>query len=236
LAESQLRAFITYAAPDRDAAIRIAEGLRDVGLDVRLADDATPGADIYSALVDEITSADVVLILLSKASERSEWLQREASFAVTKMVRDPRSRVVPVILDRKATIPPFLQRIAYADFSDARDVRAPAHELAQQLSESVYPDWPTAGGGVDEFVGDALRIERESLALEKARYEQRAAWSTRQLVGGLGLASAMFAVLVAIAVAVWASDSKAVAVVVSAVLAGVGGLALGLFIWRAAAR
>lgn len=89
--------FISYSAQDRETAAALAARLQTAGLSVFVDFEVLiPGESFSEAIAAEIREARVVLLLLSKNSQRSSWVQDELAGALEK--GDSR-RVVPVLLD-----------------------------------------------------------------------------------------------------------------------------------------
>jgi hypothetical protein len=68
----------------------------------------TPGESWASQLQDAIANSDLVLVLVSSESLRSEWINSEIAIALSQ-AEQGRTRVVPVLLSPKVE-PPFLLR------------------------------------------------------------------------------------------------------------------------------
>lgn len=85
--------FISYKSEERDVAERLADRLRDAGYDVWWDTDLYAAQPFSSAIEKELEQARAVVILWSKASVESLWVQSEASDALKRKV------AVGVIID-----------------------------------------------------------------------------------------------------------------------------------------
>jgi hypothetical protein len=95
-------AFISYASSDRHKALRFAQGLRAAKIkvfqDVLSLD---PGQRWEQQLFLEIDNCDLFLLCWSDAASRSEWVIKEALYALERQQRDTDSLpdITPVILE-----------------------------------------------------------------------------------------------------------------------------------------
>jgi tetratricopeptide (TPR) repeat protein len=88
------RIFLSYARDDRDRAERIARSLEDGGHEVWW-DRRIAAGDSFSSQIDsELAAAELVVVLWSSHSIRSDWVRDEAAAG-----RDS-GRLVPVLIDR----------------------------------------------------------------------------------------------------------------------------------------
>jgi hypothetical protein len=87
--------FISYAQTDRAAALATQAALRDGGVSVFLAENSIePGAQWPAELDRAIRSADLVLVLASRAACQSTWVQHEVGIAV-----GARRKILPIVWD-----------------------------------------------------------------------------------------------------------------------------------------
>lgn len=90
--------FLSHSAEDRIKAGQLAEALRKRGFSVFMdADSIAPGADYADAISDAISRSDAVILLLSKATQRSKWVKSEIEAAL-----ESKKRVLPLLLDSEA--------------------------------------------------------------------------------------------------------------------------------------
>ncbi|MBA3746468.1 MAG: toll/interleukin-1 receptor domain-containing protein, partial [Solirubrobacterales bacterium] len=111
-------AFLSYASEDRDAVIRGAQMLRSVGIaffqDVV---DLDPGERWEQRLYAEIGRNDLFLLFWSRAAKGSDWVRREALYALDCRSEDQdRPQIKPIILERPPSDPwPELAHLHFAD-------------------------------------------------------------------------------------------------------------------------
>ncbi len=108
--------FISHASPDRPFALRLASTLRQLGhlvwIDIH---DIGVGESIPHRLAEAIERVDYLIVVLSKCSAASSWMEREWHAKYWDEVEQRCSLVLPVVLE-DCRIPLFLRSKRYADF------------------------------------------------------------------------------------------------------------------------
>ncbi len=108
--------FISHASPDRAFAIRLASTLQQLGHLVWIdMHDIGVGESIPHRLAEAIERADYLIVVLSKYSAASSWIEREWHAKYWDEVKQRCSLVLPVVLE-DCHIPLFLRPKRYADF------------------------------------------------------------------------------------------------------------------------
>ena len=112
-------AFLSYASEDRAAVIRGAQMLRSVGITFfQDVVDLDPGERWEQRLYAEIERNDLFLLFWSRAAHDSEWVRREARFALDCAGDDlERPEIKPIILERPPSAP--WPELAHLHFNDA---------------------------------------------------------------------------------------------------------------------
>jgi TIR domain-containing protein len=124
--------FISYAHEDKGLATALASSLRTLGCRVWIDQD---GMRIGDRLIDRIAGAiedmDFLLALVSKASVKSSWCQRELSLAMTGELASAHIKVLPV---RLGNVPlPLSLRDVYSPRVEPGDVNAMANQLVRDM-------------------------------------------------------------------------------------------------------
>lgn len=137
--------FISYKSSDRPKAQKLGKRLEEEGWSVWLDREKIPPGQTYSKVIEEaLNSAKCVVVLWSKASVASDWVQNEATEG------NGRGILVPAFIEE--TAPPFeFRRIQAANLLDW-EKETPDNELDQfleavrnVLSGEGSLDKPTAG-------------------------------------------------------------------------------------------
>lgn len=111
------RAFISYVQQDQDVAKRMATDLSNRGIQTWFdQQEILAGDSIIERIREGIRSADYLIILLSKQSRKSEWVEREIGIAFERFGEEAATTIIPVLIDNTPA-PPRLSNIRYVDLS-----------------------------------------------------------------------------------------------------------------------
>jgi hypothetical protein len=130
--------FLSYAADDREFAIRIAEALEARGVNVWY-DLSVPIGDSLSDLIFQLISAsDYLVVLISPNTKGSDWVTYELTTAVSKQLTARDITIVPVLI-ADAEIPGFLNTYQHLDCR--KDVERGIERLIDQISAAPDIDF-----------------------------------------------------------------------------------------------
>jgi TIR domain len=125
------RLFLSHSAKDKNVARQIAVWLKKFGFEVWFDEwEIAVGDSIVEKVFTALSTSDVLIILLSRASVKSRWVAEELSSSVMRQLSEGGIRVLPVLCEA-CTIPNSLKHIKHADF------RSPKVYL--ELLESLEP-------------------------------------------------------------------------------------------------
>jgi hypothetical protein len=123
--------FVSYSRKDDEAVRRFAGALRKDGHSVALDQDIIPGGQLWrEKIVEAIGRADVVLVLLSSSSIKSDEVRKELDIAVDR---------------KKAIVPALLEPVQVPD------------KIAYQLAGLQLVDLATIQGAAEERLSKAIR-------------------------------------------------------------------------------
>lgn len=147
--------FISYKSSDRPKAQKIGKRLEEEGWSVWWDRKIPPGQSFSKVLEEALNSAKCVVVLWSKASVASDWVQNEAAEG------DRRGILVPAFIEE--TAPPFeFRRIQAASLLDW-EKETPDNELDQFL-EAVRKNVLSGEGSLDKPIsGRREAIETKEL-------------------------------------------------------------------------
>lgn len=125
------KAFLSYSYADRSIAIRVAEGLQAGGIEVWFDKwEILPGDSLIKKIFEEgLAGADAFIVLLSKDSVESRWVQEELDVALIKRIEGV-TRVIPV-LTGNVQVPDPLRPLRWVDIS--RDFDTALRELQMAI-------------------------------------------------------------------------------------------------------
>jgi tetratricopeptide (TPR) repeat protein len=144
------RAFLSYASSDRVSVLRYAQSLHLVGIEVfHDVLQLEPGERWEKNLYFEIDNCDLFLLFWSDAARRSEWVVKEAEYALHCRERNhgERPQIKPIILEGPPIpkIPPSLRSINFHDIFRLSDTQAKSMEYQTQTGEAAgteeQPPW-----------------------------------------------------------------------------------------------
>ena len=123
-------AFLSFSREDASTyAESITKRLRESGFQIACDPQLLQGDD-YQRMIEEIVAADVVIILLSKASNRSAWVQSEIALALRG-----NSHIFPVLLDDTGTQSALMSLVGDRQFINAVD--CPPDDVADRILNSL---------------------------------------------------------------------------------------------------
>ena len=108
------RVYISYAAKDKGIAESIAKQVRDSGATLVGAEGIPPGALIQPRISEAIRQSDEIMLLVTKNSAQSAWLNYEvgAAFALGK-------QVTPILFHiNSSELPPVLRSVQAIKFEN----------------------------------------------------------------------------------------------------------------------
>jgi hypothetical protein len=152
------RVFLSYAIGDQPIASRIATAIRESGESIHFDQwGLSPLDSIRDRIEERITSSDIFLILLSKQSTQSRWVQAELNVATTRELNDRAIAILPVLIN-DCDIPPALKEYKYIDLR--RNSAAGIRALVNQLNAAAAIDFSTlTSKEFEDLIADLL-VER----------------------------------------------------------------------------
>jgi len=110
--------FISYSSNDKEFVERLAKELNENGLpiffdkwEIKVGDSIIEKIDLALGKMTDL------IIILSKASVKSNWVKKELSSALIKKLKNNSVKILPV-LKEKCKIPNIISDLKYADFID----------------------------------------------------------------------------------------------------------------------
>jgi len=140
------RVFISYSHSDKSFAEKIATILRENGVDAWWDKwEILPGDSLIEKIFEEgLRNCDVFLILLSKSSVKSNWVQNELDVAMIKKIQGI-TKIIPIIIEQ-CDIPSAVKPLRWIDMSSdfenkARELLKSIFEIREKPTLGVPPDF-----------------------------------------------------------------------------------------------
>jgi hypothetical protein len=166
-----LKVWISYSQKDKDFVNRLKLDLARFGIQAMVADELVrPGESWVERISSSILDADCILIVLSSQSAHSEWMTSEIAFALSAKEAGRTGQLIPIILDRKTSLPPFLADIRYLDFSEASLYENNLATLALTISALKTTETRATSKNLKL---DFLNAQRELLVKERTSLDLR---------------------------------------------------------------
>lgn len=149
-----MKVFISHSSENRDFAELAREALTAEGFEVPMDDNLPPGTAVEHAVRSLVNDADIMILLHSRHSFISEWVQFECVTFLARAKENPNLHVVPILLD-DSTMPAHLTRYAVSDFRVPDRYSERLQRLAKDLRHHYFHDSvalpdsfpaPTVGG------------------------------------------------------------------------------------------
>jgi hypothetical protein len=174
--------FLSYAHSDRPIVEKFAERLKASGHKVFFdTHDIQLGASLSAALSKGINAADAVIFFVSKRALESNWFNKELGIAVSNRYSERQTRIIPVLLDKDAKTPFFLNDYLCLDLTSAEskeDINQKIESLVASLKRGEPKGTPET-----ELIQRQREIELEHqlLLAKKIQYEELKNHKARQL-------------------------------------------------------
>jgi hypothetical protein len=121
--------FISYAREDQTYARKLAEGLRQRGLEVWMDDRIDFGDRWWQTIVQAIDASSAFVVVMTPDAEKSEWVEREVLVAL-----DEDKPIFPLLMRGRRF--PLLVTTQYVDVTGGR---MPPDEFYERLERDVRP-------------------------------------------------------------------------------------------------
>lgn len=157
--------FLSYTFEDRDLADQIRQHLHDAGIETWTADNVVaPGQSIVETIASAIADADALIVLLSRASAKSQAVSEEIAFAVAASGGGAAKPMIPVVIERDVEIPLVLRDIKYLDLSQPRRYDERLTVLVDTIKSR--PDTPEHLARRRETIREYLAAQRTAMDSE----------------------------------------------------------------------
>ena len=141
--------FVSYSRDDRSYVTKLAEWLESHGAKVWFDNDIDYGAKWETEIQSQLDTSIVVLVIMSKAAQRSKWISREVDRA-----KQRRILIIPLLLEQDGII----DCVADLQFENVIGDKMPSLRLCQKLPGFLVSERDIANALTAEQRGIAERI------------------------------------------------------------------------------
>ena len=150
--------FLSYNRADKPRVRRLAERLRAAGLRVWFDQWVIqPGDDIYMAIEKGLEVSRVLVLCLSPAALRSDWVKQERSTVLFRDASNNDRRFVPLLL-ASCCIPDAIRRYRFIDFRKESDGAFQELITSCRLSGNEREDRLAVSAPLARFITDATPL------------------------------------------------------------------------------
>ena len=190
-----MKVWITYALEDKEFVDRLKAHLRQSDLEVLdVENEILPGDNIVESIYKAIANADLILVILSKSSNDRQWFSTEIGLIISEIRNNRHKKIIPILKDKQAVIPPFINQYQYLDLSEGKDSSVQLDKLVTTLQSRK--DTKTDLKELDIKTTELI-FSRQNL-LEKEKYEYERQRRQKQKLISLTFLTTIFTTLIAI--------------------------------------
>lgn len=159
--EDNQTVFISYASEDRQKALQIYNVLSQAGLTAWIdVNELKPGQNWEYEITKALGKSAIVVAVISRSSvDKRGYVQKELRFALDKikekLVDD--IYIIPVLIDREATIPTSISFIQYLSWGDAGSSQKLIDAIKHQFARINIDAYDYSGEKIEKF---AFRMEK----------------------------------------------------------------------------
>jgi len=125
--------FLSHSSKDKPFVRALAQRLKKAGIRVWLDEaEIRVGESLIEKLGAALDGVDFLIVVLSRSSVRSRWVQREVEIAMNHEIKRRRVKVIP-ILKETVKLPTFLEGKVYLDFRDKSKRSRAGEKLIRDL-------------------------------------------------------------------------------------------------------
>jgi hypothetical protein len=125
--------FLSHSSKDKPFVRALAQRLKNAGIRVWLDEaEIRVGESLIEKLSAALGSVDFLLVVLSRSSIKSSWVQKEVEIAMNDEIKRRRVKVLP-ILKEAVRLPVFLEGKAYIDFTNKSSRARAGQKLVRDI-------------------------------------------------------------------------------------------------------
>jgi hypothetical protein len=135
-----MKVFISHASTDTELARRVADSLKEAGLQVWDGSDVLPGDNWAAEAGHALQESNAMVVLLTPESLRAPNVSHEIGYALGK--EEYRGRLIPVLAGAPEDLPQHeipwvLKRFGMIELSDAKHDEEGLRKIAEALTQAA---------------------------------------------------------------------------------------------------
>ncbi len=143
--------FLIHTTIDKPFVRQLAFDLQSFGISTWLDEaEISFGESIIKKIQIGLESASYVIIVISKASMKSTWVEAEMETAIVFELEGRINQIIPLVID-DAEIPPFLKRKSFMRCIGTRDYKLNLGKLVEGIYQLKKPMKITAGQAFEKL-------------------------------------------------------------------------------------
>lgn len=165
------KVFISHSSVDNKFALKLAQDLKEAGIPVWLDVWEIKVGDMIVEKVEEaMAESDFLVVVISKASMNSRWVQEELSAAKTIEIGKRGIFILPALIE-SCKLPPLTASKRYADFREnyqngLREIlnvfdRTYIRESEASRYQTLEKDWHQKINDIDKELRRIIKLEPE---------------------------------------------------------------------------
>lgn len=129
-----MKIFLSYSTKNSSFADRLANDLKNLNANIFYDKwSIKVGDSIVDKISEALSSHDILLVLLSTESVKSDWVKKEINTSLMGQLSSREIKILPVLIE-KCEVPTLLKEIKYADFS--ANYRSGFEEIVLSLEDN----------------------------------------------------------------------------------------------------
>jgi hypothetical protein len=165
----EMKIWISYTKSDKDFFERISREIEHDGHEIiSIENEISAGDFIVDKLTAQINQADFILLILSKDSIKSSWINYEILIALSE--RGRRKTIIPLLLTKGIAIPPIISHLFYLDFTDNSNF----DESKKKLLDAIrHKESERTARHSNKNLETLIKERTKQLLLEREIYEKQ---------------------------------------------------------------
>jgi len=140
------RIFISHSSQDHDFVHTLVNNLKNLGLSIWVDyAELRVGDSIVTGISNALREADYFVVILSRASVKSKWMNAELSSALMEQLSGRGIAILPVLIE-ECELPPLLRDRVYADFR--QNYQTGIEKLAEVIKWATGTTLSITGRGI----------------------------------------------------------------------------------------